>query len=279
MTPLRQRVIDEIRLRGYSPRTEESYINALAQLANYYDKSPDLINKEELEAYFRYVNLTQHLSRATIALKLNAVNFLYKYVLQRSFSIDIVLPKKTHKIPILLTRDEVHRLFLNTVSVQQKVMLCICYGCGLRISELLNLRVVDIEFSQDCLWVRAGKGNKDRRVILPKSAARRLSTYIAGFSLGSILFCTNWDKERAIDAKTFSRGLKRAVERAEIAKNVSAHSLRHAYATHQIEAGMPLHQLQKQLGHTSIRTTERYLHWLPEMAHSSHDLMAAWEEN
>ncbi|WP_166115397.1 phage integrase N-terminal SAM-like domain-containing protein, partial [Pseudoalteromonas sp. Z9A5] len=165
MTPLRQRVIDEIRLRGYSPRTEESYINALAQLANYYDKSPDLINKEELEAYFRYVNLTQHLSRATIAVKLNAVNFLYKYVLQRSFNIDIVLPKKAHKIPILLTRDEVYRLFLNMASAQQKVMLCICYGCGLRISELLNLRVVDIEFSQDCLWVRAGKGNKDRRVI------------------------------------------------------------------------------------------------------------------
>ncbi|WP_350636409.1 tyrosine-type recombinase/integrase, partial [Pseudoalteromonas sp. GW168-MNA-CIBAN-0100] len=103
--------------------------------------------------------------------------------------------------------------------------------------------------------VRAGKGNKDRRVILPKSAARRLNAYIAGFSLGSILFCTNWDKEKAIDAKTFSRGLKRAVTRAEITKNVSAHSLRHAYATHQIEAGMPLHQLQKQLGHTSIRTT------------------------
>ena len=277
MTPLRQRIIDEIRLRGYSHSTEESYVHALAQLAQYYHKSPDLVSMEELEAYFRYINLEQHLSRSTIALKLNAINFLYKYVLKQPFDIDIVLPKKQHKIPILLTRDEVFQIFKHTTSAQQKVMLCVCYGCGLRISELLNLCIVDVEFSQHCLWVRSGKGNKDRRVILPGSVAVRLRHYITGFTPINKLFCANLNIDKAMDAKTFRLGLKRAVRSAGITKKVTVHSLRHAYATHQLEAGMPLHQLQKQLGHSSIRTTELYLHWLPEMAHHSSDLMMGWE--
>ena len=277
MTPLRQQVIDEIRLRGYSARTEETYIHSLKQLALFFNKSPELLSNTELEAYFRHINLVQGLARSSILVKLNALNFLFRYVLNRPFNINIVLPKKAQKIPPLLTVEEIYQLYCHTTDPQQRVMISVCYGCGLRVSELLNLTVVNTDFKHACLWVRAGKGNKDRRVILPNSVNQALVIYIGAFQPDSLLFFNHLNKGKSINAKTFSNRLHLAAQASGVQKHVTAHSLRHAYATHQLEAGMPLHQLQKQLGHTSIRTTERYLHWLPELGHGGTDLVDTWE--
>ena len=138
MTPLRQALIDECKVRGYSDRTRDSYLYAVKQLAKYYNRSPDSVSDEQLEQYFRSLSLERGLSSATIHLQLNGIHFLYKYVLKRTFSIDIVWPKRPRTIPTLLSRAEVKRIVSHCRHVKFRTMFKVYYGCGLRLNELVH---------------------------------------------------------------------------------------------------------------------------------------------
>jgi site-specific recombinase XerD len=277
MNTLLQQLSDEVNARGYSEQTLKAYLAANEHLIRYFEQPIAAISDEELGAYFKHLSLEKKLSRATIALKLNAIHFLYVNVLHREFTINVCWPKKQHKIPELMSRAEVQAIIKHCSPEKYRVMLSILYGCGLRINELLNLKVQDIDGERSTFKIRQGKGNKDRFVIIPPSLLIQLRHYWCHYHPGEWLFPNGLRGSYPLSESALRRKLKSTLKVLGIQKRCSPHSFRHAYATHQLEAGMPLHQLQHQLGHTDVRTTSRYLHWLPELSSQGRDLLAGWE--
>jgi site-specific recombinase XerD len=277
MNILLQQLSDEINARGYSQKTLSAYLAANDHLIRYFDQPITAISDEALSAYFRHLSLDKKLSRATIALKLNAIHFLYTNVLHREFAIKVSWPKKQYKIPELMSRTEVQAIIQHCTPEKYRVMLSILYGCGLRISELLNLKVQDIDGERRTFKIRLGKGNKDRFVVIPPSLLDQLRRYWCHEHPRDWLFPTSLRGNYPISDSSLRKKLKATLQMTGINKRYSPHSFRHAYATHQLESGMPLHQLQHQLGHNNVRTTSRYLHWLPELSNQGRDLLAGWE--
>lgn len=264
MTPLRQKMIDAMLVRGFAVRTQRSYLDAVIQLVKYYRCSPETLTTAQLQAYFLYLVKERQLSPATCRLYLNAIRFLYLQVLGWP-EMELVLntPKRPQRIPELLSRDEVSRLLVAARNMKHRVMLTTCYGCGLRVSELVALQVSDIDGERALLRVTQGKGGKDRQVILPATLLRLLRRYWRIFHPGRVLFYGR-DPLSSMSITTAQRVFQAAKQRAGIAKVGGIHSLRHAYATHQLAVGMPLHQLKQLLGHNDLHSTMRYLHWVPQ---------------
>lgn len=276
MTPLRQAMIDECRLRGLAQRTEETYLYAVEQLSRYYHQRPDTITEEQLEQYFRYLTLEKQLSRSSIHTRLNGIHFFFKTVLHKQFTITKPLPRKPAKAPVILTPAEVQRAILHCPYKKYRTMLMVYYGTGLRLMELINAKVQDIDGARGTLKVISGKGNKDRYVLLTPAVLELLRAYWLEYRPRDWLFYSNRGMEQQICTSSVSKPFREAVKAAGIPFQCSIHSLRHAYATHQLAAGMPLNELQNQLGHSSVRTTQNYLHWLPELGSGARDLLAGW---
>ena len=277
MTPLRQALIDECKIRGYSNRTRDTYLYAVEQLAKYYHCSPDTLSDEQLELYFRSLSLDRGLSCSTIHVQLNGIHFLYKYVLKKTFSIDIVWPKRPRTIPTLLSKAEVKQIVMHCRNEKFRTMLKVYYGCGVRLNELVHVKVQDIDGARKTLRIHNGKGHKDRDVVLTPSLLHVLRAYWLQFRATDWLFYSSRGMAFHVGDTSVQKAFREAVKLAKVKKKCSVHSLRHAYATHQLESGMPLNQLQQQLGHADIRTTQTYLHWLPELNNGTQDLLADWE--
>jgi len=280
MTALRQQMIDAMLVRGFSERTHRSYLDAITQLAKYYRRSPDELSIDELQTYFLYLTKERKLSAATCRLTLNAIRFLYIKVLNRKdFTLSIVTPKSPQRIPDLLTPEEVARIVEASKNLKHQTLLKVCYGCGLRVSELMNLQIKDIESQSHLLRITQGKGAKDRLVLLPESLLIHLRYYWRVYHPYKWLF---QGREPAIHLgiETAQRVFTATKKRADIHKVGGIHSLRHAFATHQLAAGMPVHQLQKLMGHNSLQSTMRYVHWVPRYQEGQGiDLIAALEVN
>ena len=264
MTPLRKKMIDAMTLRGFSPRTHQSYLTAIIDLGNYYHRSPDTLSVDELQTYFLYLIDKKQLAPASCRVVLNAIRFLFEKVLQRtSFTLSIVIPRKPQKIPELLSIREVKSIINATRNLKQKTLLLLCYSCGLRVSELVNTRLTDIDADQHYLRVEHGKGNKDRLVILSETTLQYLRDYWRIYRPVYWLFQSTQRPDKPYAIRGVQRTYSDARQKAGIQKIGGVHSLRHAYATHQLNAGMPVQQLQKMMGHADIRTTMRYIHWVP----------------
>ena len=279
MTPLRQKMIDAMQVRGLSPRTHESYLRAVKDLATYYRRSPDQLSGEELQQFFLYLVKERQVSPATCRLYLNAFRFFYLNVLHReSFGIKIAVPKREQRIPELLMRREVARILTASHNIKHRMLLTTCYGCGLRVSELVNLECRHIDGERHLLRVEQGKGAKDRAVMLSPTLLQSLRNYWRQMRPRQWLF-PGRHKAEPIHVESAQKIFHSAKQQAGIAKNGGIHSLRHAYATHQLEAGMPIHQLQRQLGHRNINSTLRYAHWVPgyQESKTGGDLLADLE--
>lgn len=269
---------EEITLRGYSDRTRQSYEYAVSQLAKFTGEPLNQVTEGQLEDYFRYLSLNKKLSASSVKLQLNGINFLFKHVLNRAFKIQFCCPKRKQKVPPLLSRTEVRAIIDACHHPKYKAMLAMCYGCGLRVSELIHVKVEDIDGKRQTVRV-AGKGDKQRFVIISPSLLMQLRRYWCQFRPRVWLFPSSRYLEHGempTCATSVRKVVKRLAKHVGIKKQCSMHSLRHAYATHQLEAGMPLHQLQHQLGHSHISTTQTYLHWLPELGDHGTDLLD-WE--
>ena len=263
MTPLRQQMIDAMQVRGFSPRTHQSYLSAVRALAQYYHRTPERLSIDEIQAYFLYLVKERGLSGASCRLYLNAIRFLYLQVLkQPTFDVPFQIPKKLQRIPELLTRDEVGRILSVVENFKHRVMLMTCYGCGLRVSELVALKVCHIDSERHLLRIEQGKGGKDRQVVLPAALLQQLRAYWRHYRPRLWLF-PHGDIGVPVSVSTPQKVFGRAKQQAGIDKVGGIHSLRHAYATHQLEAGLPVHQLQHLLGHQDIHSTLHYVHWVP----------------
>lgn len=262
MTPLRLRMIAQMTQRGFSERTHESYLHSVAELAKYHNRSPEYLEPPDIQLFFEDLVQKRRLSPASVRVYLNAIRFLYLKVLEwEHFDVTIALPRVAQRIPDLLSRAEVRSLIESIDNHKHRTMILTCYGCGLRLSELVGLQVKHIDGERRLIRVQQGKGNKDRSIILSDGVLQALREYWLVYRPVKWLF-PNRDPLKAIHAQSAQRVYTKAKHRAGIDKVGGIHALRHAYATHQLEAGLPVYQLQQLLGHSNIRSTMRYVHWV-----------------
>ena len=278
MTPLRQKMIDAMLVRGFSVRTQQSYLDAVRYLAEYYHRSPEALSTDNIQAYFLYLVKQRQLSPATCRLYLNGLRFLYIQVLGwNAFDITIHTPKRAQRIPELLSRQEVARILSACLNHKHRIMLTACYACGLRVSELVALQVNQIDSDRHVLRIEQAKGAKDRQVILSEHLLMLLRDYWQAYKPVQWLFY-GYNPHRARSITSAQKIFKKAKQQANINKVGGIHALRHAYATHQLESGMPVNQLQQLLGHNNLQSTMRYLHWVPlHQQHTGVDLLMGLE--
>ena len=280
MHTLRQQMIDAMLMRGFSARTHQSYLYAVIKLVKYYHRPPDQLSSEEIQQFFLHLLKDLHLTSASCRLYYNGIRFFYLEVLHwPAFEVPITLPKRPQQIPELLTRTEVARIISACPNPKHRMMLMTCYGCGLRVSELVAIKVRHIDGERCLLRVEQGKGAKDRQVEVPVTLLQQLRRYWQIYHPAQWLFPNSQMPDRALSIKTAQRAFGLAKTKTGIMKVGGIHSLRHAYATHQLENGLPVHRLQQQLGHQNIQSTLRYVHWVPNSqgGNTGTDLIAALE--
>lgn len=275
MNTLIEQVKTEITYRGYSERTCKTYCEHLLKLSRYFNKSLALITDEELNAFFQDP-IIRKLSRASQKVQINSIWFLFKHILHRPLNLDITLPKAKLHAPKYLLRDDIRRLIESCKDLRLQTLIVLCYGCGLRIGEVLRVRVQDIDGQRKTILIAHGKGDKSRYVVISDSVLTQLRRYWQTYHPTYWMFYSRWFLDKPMSPSSFRKPLSKHAQACGLPR-CNPHALRHAYATHQLESGMPLHQLQRQLGHSDIKTTQSYLHWLPELGHGGIDLLAQWE--
>lgn len=265
MTPLRQKMIEDMQLHGLKEKTQYQYILAIKQLANYYQKSPDQITEDELRHYFLYLKNDKKVSRSTSTVALCAIKFLFERTLRRTWpTLILVRPPQEQKLPVVLSREEVQQL-LSCIRIQcHQVCLSTIYACGLRRQEALGLQTGHIDGERMTLHI-CGKRARDRYVPLPQFTLAQLRAWWATHRNPDWLFpmgcrAKHRTATRPMSANGLYNALAAACEECKIQKSVTLHTLRHAYATHLYEDGVSIRLIQKYLGHSSLSTTARYLH-------------------
>jgi len=265
MTPLRQRLIEEIALRGYSPKTQEAYVRAVACLAQYYDRPREQLSDEQLRAYLLQLLLQGDKARSTLNVAVSGLRFFYQRVLHRPFTHlerNLPRPRQAKRRPKAYTRAEIARLLeIGCPNLKHRAFLMTVYGAGLRLNEACHLRPEHIDRSAGQIRVEQGKGRKDRYTVLPERLLRELEAYWRRYRPpGGWLFASTRHPQEPMPDGTGQKIFYQAVARARLPDKGGIHCLRHSFATHWMEAGLPLFVLKRLLGHTSLSTTSQYLH-------------------
>lgn len=259
MTELRRRMMEDLQLAGYSPKTQKSYVDAVRNLAKYYMRSPDVLTEDDIRRFFLHIITVRKAAKSTVTIHLCGIKFFYEKTLGRKwFVFDMVRPSPTKKLPVVLSREEVRAILQRVRMPVVKMALTVIYACGLRNAEGVKLRIGDIDTGRKLLWVRCGKGWKDRSVPLADHVGKLLlSHYRNHGNSGGRLFPV---KGGYITTDLVQRVFKKALHEAGIKKDATPHTLRHSFATHLLENGEDITILQKVLGHADISTTRIYLH-------------------
>lgn len=259
MTPLRQRFLDDLRLRNYSPRTLEAYVLRVAQFAQHFRRSPDQLGMEDVRAYQLHL-LEQQASWSRFNQTVCALRFFFGVTLGRADQVPLIpYGKRPRTLPSVLAPEEVLRLFDAAPAGRQRLRLQVLYACGLRLNELLHLRPTDVDSARMVVLIRQGKGRKDRLAPLSPRLLQELRAYWQSYRPTVWLFpgeCA----DGTLCPVTVQRQCQVAAQRAGLTKPCTPHTLRHCFATHLLDAGVDLVVLQTLLGHHSIRTTSLYTH-------------------
>jgi len=260
MTELRQRMIEDMRLHGLAEATQRTYLDAIANLARHFKRSPDQITDEELRQFFVHLSQTQRRAKSTIRVHLFAIKFLYHYTLRRpSHTLDLLRLKRDRKLPVVLAHAEVIKVLAAIRRPAARMSATLMYSCGLRVSEAVHLRLEDIDSRRMVLAVRNGKGRQDRYVPLPQRSLELLRDYWRQHRPAYWLF-PDRTGSRPIRREAVLKAIGAATADAKLNKPISCHTLRHSYATHLLEGQADLRSIQTLLGHRSIRTTILYVH-------------------
>ena len=259
MTPLRQRMLEDLQIRNYSPTTVRIYLHCIHQFAGHFRKPPDQLGPEHIRQYQLFLVKEKQVSLPTYIQVVCALRFFYTHTLSRKVAIErIPFPRRARKLPLILSREEVKALLEAPCTRRHRALLAVLYGGGLRVSEVTQLKVADIDARRSVLWVRQGKGRRDRQTLLSPKLLELLREYWRAERPANWLF-PNAAGTRPISPKAVFLACRRAAQLAGISKPVHPHSLRHAFATHLLEAGTNLRTIQILLGHANLETTARYL--------------------
>jgi site-specific recombinase XerD len=252
-------MIKEMTLRRFSPKTQKSYLSSVTGLARYFKLSPEKINQEMIEEYMLHVMQDRKLKWGSCNTILVGLRFFYIKILgQESLFINIPINKKGRLLPEILSSDELENLFTVMTNQKHKTLLMTAYAAGLRVSELVNLKVADIDNKRMMIRVQQGKGAKDRYTILSERLLKELRIYWKMYRPHLWLF-NGRDPEQPLPSGTAQKIYYKAKERAGIKKGKCIHTLRHCFATHLLEAGVDLRTIQMLMGHSNIMTTTVYL--------------------
>jgi site-specific recombinase XerD len=235
---------EEIKLRGYSVQTEKTYLNLVNKFIDS-GKSP----RDYLLSY-------TDKSRSSIRSVYFAIKFLYENVLDRKFDEKIPLAQKDAKLPEVLNKDEIQRLFCSTSNLKHRVLLMFLYYTGMRVSEVISIKWEDLDFERKTMHIRLAKGSKDRVVFLHDTLIDFLKNFMIGRT--GIIFLSNFGKKYS--KRTVQIIVKNTARKAGILKKVTPHTLRHSFATHLLEAGADIRSIQSLLGHNNLQTTQVYTH-------------------
>ena len=263
MTILRQKLLDEIEVRGLSRNTEKNYVGALHRLARHYHRAPDQISDDELKHYLLHLLRERQLAASTLIVVVSALRFFYRRVLHRSTqAIEEALPrmKKPRQLPRVYSQQELSRLFQVKGNRKHRAMLLTAYGAGLRVSELCHLRVADILGDRGQIRVAQGKGRKDRYTVLSPKLRSELQAYWRSHRPTHWLFPSPVKPDCPVTSSTAQAVFRQAVQAAGLPSHDGIHALRHSFATHLLEAEVPLPVIQRLLGHRSLTSTSRYLY-------------------
>lgn len=252
--------IDKLNVLRYSSNTVKIYSSCFAEFINYYSqKELNEITVQEIQGYLLYLVQERQVSTSTQNQAINAIKFYYEKVLngpRRIYYIE--RPRKEKTLPTVLSLEEVEKIFNKVKNVKHKALLITCYSGGLRIGEVLNLELADIDSSRMLITVRGGKGKKDRVTLLSEKCLNYLRDYYRAYTPGKYLFAGQMGGKYS--ERSAQMVLKRAVEKTKIRKHVTMHTLRHSFATHLLESGTDLRYIQSLLGHESAKTTQIYTH-------------------
>jgi integrase/recombinase XerD len=260
MTSLRQRMLEELRLRNLSEQTTRLYIGSVKRFSQYFRRSPEQLGPEQIREFFLHLIDDRKSAPSTIQLYRSALRFLYVTMLKRSwFEQDVVRIKKRLKLPTVLSAEEITRILDQTTNLKHWTILATLYATGLRCDELRHLKVRDIDSQRMLIHVRHAKGRIPRDIGLSPVLLERLRIYWRWLKPKDWLFPSKQHPTRPLDLKTIRLICNQAAERAGVKKHVSPHVFRHSCATHLLDAGVDLRTIQVLLGHADIQTTARYL--------------------
>lgn len=280
-TEIARRFLDDLQLHGFAERTQESYMRAVRQLAYHYHKSPNKITEEELRQYFLHLKNVKKWSRAGVTIAICGLKFFYEHTLKQNWTtFNLVRPAPDKRLPIILSREEVRLILSKVRFLRYRTCLQTIYSCGLRLREGTELRVANIDSSRMMLHLRHAKGGKDRYVPLPQSTLDWLREYWKTHRNPTWIFPAPGRgnnkaavADRPMPYCNVQDAFRAALKDSGINKKATVHTLRHSYATHLLEAGVNLRQIQQNLGHNSPATTALYTHLTEQAFQQTKDVI------
>lgn len=262
-SPLRQRMLDDMRMRKLSPKTQSAYLRAVVQFARFLERSPDTAGAEDLRRYQLHL-VDCGVSPISVNAAITGLKFFFEITIDRAELMARMQPVHVpHKLPSVLSRDEVARLLAATGNLKHQTALCVAYGAGLRVSEVVALKVGDIDSQRMILRIEQGKGSKDRYAMLSPVLLERLRAWwkfarAQGKMLDGGWLFTGLDPIDSLSTRQLNRAIHAAAAAAQIDKRVTMHTLRHSFATHLLEQKVDIRVIQVLLGHKKLNTTALY---------------------
>jgi site-specific recombinase XerD len=259
VSPLRQRMIEDMRVRNFAPNTQECYLTQVSLFARHFGKSPEQLGPEEIRAYQIYLAEERKVSVGTRIVAVSALRFLYAVTLQRDWTVKLIpTPKKDHRLPVILSPQEVLQLLQAAPSFTHHVIFSTMYGTGMRVSEAVHLRAANIDGQRMMIRIELSKGHKDRDVQLSPKLLELLRCYWRKVRPREWMF-PGQNPDQPLTRDAVGEAVAGTSQRIGLKKAISPHSFRHAYAVHLLEAGTDVRRIQLLLGHRSLSTTARYL--------------------
>jgi len=250
-----ERTQRELKIRNYSLKTIKSYLYALEKYFTFKKQNVEVLNIENIKDFLLQVQ-KEGVSAQTRNLFLNAIKFFYRNVINDNKKIDIRSAKKSKKLPVILSRNEIEKVLEVTKNTKHKLLLSLAYGAGLRVSEVVKLQVKDIDLKELTIHLKQAKGRKDRITIFPEKLRVEVQGLIVGKDKKEFVFAS--ERGGKLTTRTAQKIFENSLKKAGIKKDATFHSLRHSFATHLLENGVDIRYVQELLGHQNIRTTQVY---------------------
>lgn len=260
MGVLKDKFIEQLRLRGYSEKTIKSYTGCVRKLAKYYNTQPTELSKEQIKNFFVYLKNTRKLSPASYNHYHASIKYFYSFFNQEYLMRDIPRTKNHKSKPVVLSKEETIKIIETIANIKHRTIVSLLYSAGLRLSEVINLKITDIDRDRKQIFIRKAKGNKDRYSILSKKSLELIEMHIKANKPFDYLFNSNKNKTGTISSRTIQKVICVAAYNAGIEKKVTPHTLRHSFATHLMEEGVNIRHIQTLLGHANLVSTSIYLH-------------------